>query len=278
MIPQFVAGLAVLSTVLVGAAAPVSAEQDTDRSISASTWRAYGDAIRDAAVSLPGEVVTDLLVPTPDDPRTQWATFNDEQYVLVQTVSFKPVTSVSSGESFAAASDVWIAIPGEMDEVCFEYGCAQMNVDELDMVFKQVIGLPPDADYSVLSRFWVRPTDLVRPCTNVDPMTSSCPQLMTNTTRGSSDWSDFLFGQGMYSWRLPRRGTPMPRISCAQDYENVTNGNCYGFPWTRLGYTYDWTPGAKDDRGVTEFVVPEGTTVYLDSVGTQRDAFPYQRD
>lgn len=73
------------------------------------------------------------------------------------------------------------------------------------------------------------------------------------------------------------RGTPMPRISCAQDYENATKGNCYGFPWTRLGYTYDWTPGAKDDRGVTEFVVPEGSIAYLESVGTQRDAFPFRR-
>ena len=206
-----------------------------------------------------------------------WAEFDGEQFMLVQTVSYRPVSTVLPGESFSTSSDVWIAVPGEMDEVCQDYGCSQMNVEELDIAFKQVIGLPPDADYSVLSRFWVRPADLVRPCTNVDPMVASCPQLVTNTTVNGTDWSDFLFGQGMYSWREPRRGTSMPRISCAQDYENTTNGKCYGFPWTRLGYTYDWTPGAKDDRGVTEFVVPEGSIAYLESVGTQRDAFPFRR-
>jgi len=31
-----------------------------------------------------------------------------------------------------------------------------------------------------------------------------------------------------------------------------------GFPWTRLGYTYDWRPGAPE-YGVAEFVLFRGT-------------------
>lgn len=240
-------------------------------------WQAYGNAIEDAAVSRPGEVVTDLLVPTPADPRTQWRTIDGQQYLLVQTIDSQAVSTVSPGEAFPAGSDIWIAVPGEMDEVCTEYGCSRMDVDELGLTFQQVLGMPPDVDTSVLSRFWVKPMDLVRPCTNVDVMVSSCPQLMVNTIAGGTDWAPFLFGQGMYSWRMPRHGTPMPRMSCDRDDLTVADGNCYGFPWTRLGYTYDWSPHAKDDRGVTEFVVPEGSTVYLESVGTQRDAYPYRR-
>lgn len=278
MVTRKLLALSSVCVALLGlVAVPATAEEVHAPSVPQGTWNAYGAAIRDAAVSRPGEVVTDLLVPTPADPRTQWRTFNGEPYLLVQTVNYKPVSAVDVGDPFTTAGDTWIAVPGEMDQVCAEYQCSRKNVDELDLIFKQVIGLPPDADYSVLSRFWVRPSDVVRPCTNVDPMVSSCPQLMTNTVIGGTDWSSFLFGQGMYSWREPRKGTAMPRISCAQDYQNTTNGNCYGFPWTRLGYTYDWTPGAKDDRGVTEFVVPKGTTAFLESVGSQRMAYPFTR-
>ncbi len=271
------AAVVVVALPVVGLAPAAAASVPASPEVSKQTWEAYGDAIADAAVSRPGEVVQDLLVPTPADPRTQWQTFDGEQYLLVQTVSYKPVAAVASGEEFAADEDIWIAVPGEMEEACAKYRCTRLSVDELDLIFKQVIGLPPDADYSVLSRFWVKPTDLVRPCTNVDPMVASCPQLMVNTMAGGTDWSSFLLGQGMYSWRVPRHGTPMPRISCAQRYEDTARGNCYGFPWTRLGYTYDWNPKAKDGRGVTEFVVPQGATVYLESVGTQREAFPFTR-
>ena len=137
--------------VLVFGGLPVAAEGNTVPEVSASTWKVYGAAIRDAAVSRPGEVVTDLLVPTPEDPRTTWADFEGEQFMLVQTVSYRPVAEVLPGESFSTSSDVWIAVPGEMDEICRDYGCSQMNVKELDLAFKQVIGLPPDADYSVLA-------------------------------------------------------------------------------------------------------------------------------
>jgi hypothetical protein len=33
-----------------------------------------------------------------------------------------------------------------------------------------------------------------------------------------------------------------------------------GYPWTRLGYTYNWNPEASIE-GTSEFVIPEGTSV-----------------
>ena len=33
-----------------------------------------------------------------------------------------------------------------------------------------------------------------------------------------------------------------------------------GYPWTRLGYTYDWADNGTE-YGLTEFLVPSGTEV-----------------
>ena len=40
-----------------------------------------------------------------------------------------------------------------------------------------------------------------------------------------------------------------------------------GYPWTRLGYTYDWAPDASE-RGASEFVIPAETTVQVASFTT----------
>lgn len=136
--------LTLVPALAVPATTPANAADEEP--ISTHVWKAYGAAIEDAAVSRPGEVVNDLLVPTRSDPRTQWATFDDEQYMLVQTISYRAISQADPGTPFTTDSDTWITVPGELDEACAEYDCWAMSAAELDLVLKQVIGLPPDAD------------------------------------------------------------------------------------------------------------------------------------
>ena len=44
-----------------------------------------------------------------------------------------------------------------------------------------------------------------------------------------------------------------------------------GYPWTQLGYTYDWAPGAESEVGESEFVVRAGSEVIVESVTSQAD-------
>ena len=44
------------------------------------------------------------------------------------------------------------------------------------------------------------------------------------------------------------------------------------YPWTRLGYTYDWGP-AKSPVGLSEFVVFKGSTVGVRKVYTNEEYF-----
>ena len=265
--------IAILVTGATIGSNPVLAQGDP---ITVATWNAYSDAIADAAVSRPGEVATDLLSPTGTDSRTQWQIIDGIPHLLAQRISWRAISTVKPGEPFTLLSHLFIAISGEVDKECVALACNKLKEKALNLRMAQLLGLPPDADNSVLSRFWVNPSDIIRPCTNVDIMNASCPQLMANTLSNGVDWSSFLFEQGMDSWRTQRKGTPQ-RISCDSDYADKYKGNCFGYPWTRLGYTFDWSPKAKDDRGVTEFVVAQGSTVYLESAGSIRSFYPYSK-
>ncbi|CAB4865138.1 unannotated protein [freshwater metagenome] len=289
-----VAGLAICSIAvgLTGPASPATAADGLSVRtapdprgpvVQRATWRAYLTAISDAAVALPSEVESDLLLPAPSDPRTRWRTIDGAEYLLVTSLRYAPVTTVEPGAQFTLDSSRWVAIPGQLAEECVRYSCVNLGAQRLDMQLKQLMGLPPDADYRYVSEFWVKPSDMFRPCTDPRIASQSCPELTVGAsggvpaTVGEVNLSDFLWSQANYAWRAPDQFRPKQARSCAQDFANASVGQCYGFPWTRLGYTYDWTPGAKDDVGVTEFVVAKGATAYLERVGSQREIFPYAK-
>ena len=43
-----------------------------------------------------------------------------------------------------------------------------------------------------------------------------------------------------------------------------------GYPWTRLGYTYDWG-NPKSEMGLSEFVIRKGATVEIRSSSSMDD-------
>lgn len=284
-----------LSAVTVGAVAPAPSafavgghtarivDDPRAPTVSKATWREYLTAITDAAVALPSEVARDLLVPAPSDARTRWKTIDGVDYLLVTALRFAPVSTVDPGAQFTLDASRWVSIPGQLASECVRYSCAKLGTQQLDLTLKQVLGLPPDADYRYVSEFWVKPADMFRPCTDPRITSPSCPELVVGasagipTTVGEVTLTEFLWSQANYAWRAPDRFRPKAAVSCAQDYANASVGQCYGFPWTRLGYTYDWSPGAKDDIGLTEFVVAKGAVAYLERVGTQREFFPFSK-
>jgi len=65
-------------------------------------------------------------------------------------------------------------------------------------------------------------------------------------------------------------GTPQEHIDWFDNLKATSYGDD-GYPWTRLGYTYDWYPDMTD-IGLSEFVIRKGTTVMVESVSAQ-DAY-----
>jgi hypothetical protein len=106
--------------------------------------------------------------------------------------------------------------------------------------FEQLLGLPPEDAKTHFSAIWVRPEDLERPA---------------------------------YAWRISDpEGLKSFSTDDAPDSEFKTwfDGNIIGtwfdstyYPWTRLGYTYDWAPGSGE-YGLSEFIIKKGSTVHVE--------------
>jgi len=101
------------------------------------------------------------------------------------------------------------------------------------------LGLPPNASNSVFVEFWVNPDDLFRPAADCEiGDTSAQLSFPDNATAEYKAWFDSNI---IYSYY------PMQ------------------YPWTRLGYTYDW--GSSESHvGLSEFVLAQNSTVTVKSV------------
>jgi len=96
----------------------------------------------------------------------------------------------------------------------------------------------------VLNRENPRHFRVFRPCTNPDP-TSERPFEMGKPEPDPRDASP-----EHETWIAKQTRTAYQRLNLP-----ILGP---GFPWTRMGYTYDWRPGA-DLQGLSEYVIQRGT-------------------
>lgn len=240
--------------------------------ISSATWLAYRRSIFDATVAMPSEIAHNLVTVAPGNRALRWRIIGGQRYVLMQTLRRDGLGQ--PGQRVTLTNDRWLSVPSQVAARCAAARCSTMSDQALDLRLKQMIGLPPDGDYRFVNQFWVRPADLFRPCTDPRILTTTCPAQVptagpTPAKVGGTDISKFLWIQTNYAWRAPTNFTGVRSFSCAVKW---LDPDCYGLPWTRLGYSYDWRPGAKEE-GPSEFVAVRGASVVIDSVRTQRQVY-----
>ena len=116
----------------------------------------------------------------------------------------------------------------------------------LDKRLKQLLGLPPNADKKVFVEFWVRPSDLIRPCVDSDVTDSTCDLVLPSGTIPDCENLVWLADQARASFAdstLYRR-----------------------YPFTQLGYTYDWKRNNKRHVGLSEFVIGKNKNIVVEGV------------
>jgi hypothetical protein len=159
----------------------------------------------------------------------------------------------STGEQ-VMAGDVWVSHGEEVLEHCSQFSDVVLGL-------QQLLGLPPQLDqpqssWQMLVVDVPGPQTLFRPCANPDPTTSGpCSEEFPATypcydpqgcegegldakMEAHRAWTA---GQAFSSWQIPE--------------------TWFGYPWTRLGYTYNWNPDAPSIVGTSEYVIPEGTMI-----------------
>jgi len=183
----------------------------------------YADSIKEAAVKRPGDVgVTLLPITEPEPDLVTWG---------------YQVKTVPDGKGgVALAGDTWVTQAAQMKQ-----RCAGIREPELDLRLQQLLGLPPgDASARKVFSFKASSPDIFRPCADPSITTSSCPA----SVPAGADRSrlGFVLNQMLISYRI---GFDQP-----------------GYPFTGLGYTWDWKPDSETHHvGLSEYVVRQGAPI-----------------
>ena len=108
---------------------------------------------------------------------------------------------------------------------------------------RQLLGLPRGEELTHFTTVWVDPKDMVRPAYIPDIASAE----MTCRFNEEDDSQLDSLGMWLRNWF---------DNTWAASYKE------HGYPWTRLGYTYDW--GSKGDKyGLSEFLIMSGAEVQV---------------
>lgn len=221
---------------------PATSQSKADK---ASLEAEYKKAIADAKVAERSEISRDLIAIYPGNKKLVWRENNGKQQVLTVTWTAWTGYNEKVGQSMALERDIWITTVPELQNFCKKCG---LTGDPLVLRLEQLLGLPPDDGKTTMVEIWVSPDDLFRP--------SPDPEICDYE-------ADLDFPRSRYLTVSPFY------IEWFNNQEAASYGK-NGYPWTRLGYTYDW--GQKNGEiGLSEFVIRQGAIVDIRSVNSTAD-------
>ena len=207
----------------------------------------YTKALHDAAQPSAREISTTLTKVVANSPGLKWKKINGEDYVLVS--SWKADTKYykndqTSGFYNTGKYPIWVTVAPDLQN----WYAAQTKVGNPDKRLKQLLGLPPNADKKYFVEFWVRPQDLIRPCIDTEVTDEACDLYLKNGADANCEHLLWLHEQSRMS------------------FADSTLYNRY--PFTQLGYTYDWHPRNKKHVGLSEFVIGKNKNIVVGTVFT----------
>jgi hypothetical protein len=190
----------------------------------------YHAAVVDAMDAEESEIMP-LVDITPESDMVTW---NETGDILLLTWHKYPESYVPGNETTLDWGEVWTFTDKEIEKW---YQENKSSVKDWNLRLKQLIGLPPDSEYTHFTALWVSPGDVLRPAyvTGIadDAMQTALPD---GTDESYTEWFD---GNIITSY-----------------YEGA-------YPWTRLGYTYDWLPD-DTEYGLTEFIIKKGSAANVE--------------
>ncbi len=208
----------------------------------------YEAAIADAAVVSPGKVSPLMPLPAGDKVRVvSWVTESRTPCKLPETAC----------ASTTAPVPIWVTLAGEVRARCSAWG---LKGTALRQRLEQLLGLPLDPPPQFRkARFVtmeVARERLDRPCLGIDDTNPQRPVCTIGIQANRApDVRDYVLRQMADSFVVGNPAGP-------------------GYPFTRLGYTYDWNPvNARPSRyGASEFLVQANTSA---TVIAQQDTDDY---
>jgi len=179
-----------------------------------------------------------------------------------------------------AFKDTWVTIAPQVKKFCQDFVRDHgSDKTQLTRRLEQRLGLPRDSGYETFVEFSITPTDasqFFRPCIDPSPTSNSCQPAFTPAC---TNWSNRpenclprtaqelqadldVSGQPAQPQAAGKTASIRHRFWFLNTYYNrfALPKGYPPFPWTSLGYTFDWDtePGSDDfvEFGESEFVVP----------------------
>lgn len=212
----------------------------------ADLQQAYLNAVKDAATAEPQEISKNLTPIVETNSNLIWEGQPGDKRLLVLTWTSWNGYDDKIGQSIVTTRETWVTAAPELKNFCVNYASTQPN--NLTLRLEQLLGLPPNNDKTKFVALWVKPQDLFRPAPD--------PEI-------SDQEAGVTFPQSKFLTVSPEYVTWFNNLS-SQSYGEK------GYPWTRLGYTYDWGNPASE-VGLSEFVINTGATIKVDGVTSTGD-------
>lgn len=201
----------------------------------------YINAIDDAMITDDNEIDSHLTPITENNSNLIWQGNSNDKRVLV-VVWTKYNSSYPIGQNVTTYwGDTWVTVAPELKNF---FKAHPVSKQYIRLRVAQLLGLPPDSKDDYFAEVWVKPQDIFRPS----------PDNEINDTTAQLDF--------------PSSVDPV--------YEKWFNDNIIGsyfpkkYPWTRLGYTYDWG-NPYSHVGLSEFVIKNNSEIIVKSVQRTND-------
>lgn len=206
----------------------------------------YNNAVLDAETAETGEISKDLVAVVEGNDDLIWGEDDSAGKVLVVTWTSWDGYDEMIGEEMTLSREIWVTVVPELKEFSSVHfrRKADFENDQYVLRLEQLLGLPPDNGKTKFVEIWVDPGDLFRPSPDPEITDHEAELDFCRSAKFITVSEEYVL------WFNNLK---------AQSY----GGN--GYPWTRLGYTYDWG-NPESEIGLSEFVISEGAVVIIHSV------------
>lgn len=251
--------LPLLVTLLTVTSCGSDSDNDNATPRQVSPQSLYSSAVHDARTVTAAEISRDLtpittanqsLVWENNLPGTRllllsWIRSSDARYY---DGSVDPACSVGSTNCILKA-DLWVTVVPEMKNF-FRFATPQ------PLRIAQLLGVPPEyalEDRSMVE-LWVSPGDLFRPCPDPEISDRECQTDFPSDPFRTFNSTELVRATEGPGWNIFMNYTGWFNNRKNYLYANPRNYPVSApYPWTRLGYTYDW--GSSNHFGLSEYVI-----------------------
>ena len=199
--------------------------------------RIYNQALQDAMLAEDNEICRNLVSIDQKNKNLIWK----DDRVLVVTWTRYPESYPVGKDVTTWWGDIWVTATPELKDFISKNNLSRVNTLRVE----QLLGLPPESGYKSFAELWVRPQDLFRPT----------PDNEINDTGANLTFNDSVSSE-YKTWF---------NSTIISQYYDVKK-----YPWTRLGYTYDWG-NPRSEIGLSEFVIKKGSSVIVNSLQSNED-------